>query len=207
MKHHFIYILLLTLIWSCNQTVKKEEGNSEKQSQKKEAQNNNFVNLTSFDYKKFQIKRGQLGEIKIGMTIKEAEMKFGGLRKETGQATSFGFGGGGPAYLYYENIQVVFVLIPALNTDTILFIIVADPKLTTTNGVNPNSSVRELNKVYPDIKVNLDLMNGWEYIYDTINNWNFVFMTEEKTVGVYPELEVPSKLKNMDIKSDWITIQ
>jgi hypothetical protein len=161
----------------------------------------------TFDYKEFEIRNGELGEIKVGMTISEAEQKFEGLRKEVGQATSFGYGGGSPAYLYYDQNNVVFGLIPTLNTDTILFIIAASPNLTTTNELNPNSTVKLISEKYSKIKVNQDLMNGWEYISDTTNNWNFVFMTEEKTVGNYPELEVPSDLKNMDIKVDWITIK
>ena len=167
----------------------------------------NKMDVSGFDYDKFKIKKGQLGAIKVGMTISEAELKFGGLRKEVGYATSFGYGGGSPAYLYYDQDKVVFGLIPSLDTDTILIIIAASPRLTTTNGLNPNSTVKEISKHYPDIKVNQDLMNGWESIYDTTNNWNFVFMTEEKTVGEYPELEVPSELKNMEIKADWISIK
>jgi len=88
-----------------------------------------------------------------------------------------------------------------------LFIIAASPKLNTTNGLTTNSTVNEISIKYPNIKVNQDLMNGWEYISDTVNNWGFVFMTEDKTVGEYPELEVPSDLKNLDIKPDWITIK
>lgn len=141
------------------------------------------------------------------MTISEAEQKFSGLRKETDQATNFGYGGGSPAYLYYEGNTIAFGLIPTLNTDTILFIIAVSKKLTTTNGLSPNSTVKEISEKYPDIYVRQDLMNGWEHISDTTNSWDFVFMTEEKAVGDYPELEIPSKLENMEIKSDWITIK
>jgi len=203
MKRQLIYILLLTVFWSCNQPAKKEQT---KQT-KPEWTTVEVSEAPIFNYQDFKIKKGELGEIKIGMTVSEAEKNFNGLRKETGQATSFGYGGGSPAYLYYKKGKIAFGLIPALNTDTVLFIIAASPKLNTTNGLTTNSTVNEISIKYPNIKVNQDLMNGWEYISDTVNNWGFVFMTEDKTVGEYPELEVPSDLKNLDIKPDWITIK
>ena len=88
-----------------------------------------------------------------------------------------------------------------------MLIIAAAPQLVTNNGLHPNSSVQQISESYPGVKVNQDLMNGWEFISDTTNNWDFVFMTDEETIGDYPELEVPSVLKNMEIKADWITIK
>lgn len=204
MIRQLTYLILLTIIWSCNQPAEKKE---KVEQTKSELTTNKKSKVLTFDYQEFEIKNGQLGKIKVGMTISEAEQKFEGLRKEVGQATNFGYGGGSPAYLYYDNDNLVFGLIPTLNTDTVLFIISASPNLTTSNGLNPNSTVKLISDKYPKVKVNQDLMNGWEYISDTVNNWDFVFMTDETTVGDYPELEVPSDLKNLDIKSDWITIK
>jgi len=208
MTRQLTYFLLLMALWSSNQPA-NNKSQEEQQPIQSKSQSTHLVQSedSTFDYDEYEIKKGQLGEIKIGMTISEAEQKFKGLRKEVGQATDFGYGGGSPAYLYYDQENIAFVLIPTLNTDTILIIIAASPKLKTTNGLSPNSTVMEISKKYPGIKVNQDLMNGWEYISDTTNNWNFVFMTDETTVGDYPELEVPSDLKNLDIKADWITIR
>ena len=207
MKRQLIYILLLTVIWSCNQSADKKEKTEQLKEAKSESTTDELLEASTFDYHEFEIKKGQLGEIKIGMTISEAEQKSKGLKKEIGQATSFGYGGGSPAYLYYDKDKVAFGLIPTLDTDTVLLIIAGYAEFTTTNGLTPNSTVKEISEKYPEVKVNQDLMNGWEYISDTTNNWDFVFMTDEKTVGEYPELEVPSNLKNMEIKSDWITIK
>lgn len=160
-----------------------------------------------FNYDDFKIQKNQLGAIKIRMTISEAEQKINGLRKEVQMATDFGYGGGSPAYLYYDKNDLVFALIPTLNTDTILFIIAVSPQLITTNELDPNSTVEDIAEKYPDISVHQDLMNGWEYIFDVTNNWEFVFHTAEETIGNYPKLEVPSALINMDIKANWITIK
>jgi hypothetical protein len=161
-----------------------------------------------FDSDKFKILNGQLGKIKIGMTIKEAEKQFAGLTKKIDVATNFGFGGGSPAYLYYSGDELIFGLIPKLDTDTLLFIIAAHKKLQTTNGLNPNSTVSELIQKYRDLTVEQDLMNNWEFYQDEINGWDFIFMTDEKTqIGEYPELEVPSKPKRLTTKTDWITIR
>ncbi|WP_107039888.1 hypothetical protein [Brumimicrobium mesophilum] len=207
MKRQIIFIIFLTVIWSCNQPADKKKKSEQPKQTKSESTTDELSEVLTFDYQEFEIKNGQLGEIKLGMTISEAEQKFEGLRKEVGQATSFGYGGGSPAYLYYDQDKVAFGLIPTLNTETVLLIIAASPNLTTTNGLNPNSTVKLISEKYPQVKVNQDLMNGWEYISDTTNNWDFVFMTDETTVGDYPELEVQSDLKNLDIKADWITIK
>jgi hypothetical protein len=51
-------------------------------------------------------------------------------------------------------------------------------------------------------------MNSWEFFQDKKNDWDFIFMTDEKTqIGVYNELEVPSKPKRLTTKADWITIK
>ena len=127
--------------------------------------------------------------------------------KKVDEATNFGFDGGSPAFLYYSGDELVFGLIPKLDNDTLHCIIAVSRKLQTTNGLNPNSSVRDLIQKYPDLTVQQDLMNGWEAFEDKINRWYFVFMTDEKTqIGEYPELEVPSKPKRINTKTDWITI-
>lgn len=199
-----LILLFGLLLFGCNSTPKTEntEVNTELTIEKKR-------NTTLyFDFDKFKILKGQLGEIKIGMTIQEAERQFTGLTKKVDKATNLGFGGGSPAYLYYLGDELIFGLIPKLETDTLLFIIAAHKKLQTTNGLNPNSTVGELIQKYPDLKVQQDLMNSWEFFQDETNGWDFIFITDEKTeIGEYPELEVPSKPKRLMTKTDWITIR
>ena len=201
---HILTLFIGLLLFGCTSTTKTE--NNENQTDlttEKETEQ-----TVQFDFDKFKILKGQLGEIKIGMTITEAENQFTGLTKKTDEATNFGFGGGSPAYLYYSGDELIFGLIPKLETDTLLFIIAAHKNLQTTNGLNPNSTVEELLKKYPDLTVQQDLMNSWEFFKDLKNGWDFIFMTDEKTeIGEYPELEVPSKPKRLTTKTDWITIR
>jgi hypothetical protein len=201
---HILTLFIGLLLFGCNSTTKTK--NNEKQTDfttEKETEQ-----IAQFDFDKFKIQKGQLGEIKIGMTIAEAEMQFTGLTKKTDVATNFGFGGGSPAYLYYSGDELIFGLIPKLDTDTLLFIIAANKKLQTTNGLNPKATVSELIQKYPDLTVEQDLMNSWEFYQDETNDWDFIFMTDEKTqIGEYPELEVPSKPKRLTKKTDWITIR
>lgn len=203
MKHILTFLIGLFL-FGCNSITKTENNETEtdltieKKSEKS----------VDFDFEKFKVLKGKLGDIKIGMTITEAEMQFSGLTRKTDEATNFGFGGGSPAYLYYSGGELLFGLIPKLETDTLLFIIAAHKNLQTTSGLNPNSTVEELLKKYPDLTVQQDLMNGWEFYQDQTNEWDFIFMTDEKTeIGEYPELEVPSKPKRLTTKTDWITIR
>ncbi len=189
-------------MFGCNSTT-KTENNETSMDLPNEKQSGSSV-----DFGKFKISKGQLGNIKIGMTIKEAEQQFTGLTKKVDEATNFGFGGGSPAYLYYSGDELIFGLIPKLETDTLLFIIAANKKLQTTNGLNPKATVSELIQKYPDLTVEQDLMNSWEFYQDETIGWDFIFMTDEKTqIGEYPELEVPSKPKRLTTKTDWITIR
>lgn len=160
------------------------------------------------DFKSFKIKKERLGKITIGMTLPEAEQHLSGFRKEVSEASLFGFGGGSPAYLYYWEDEIVLGLIPKLDTDTLLFIIAAHPKLRTTNGLSPKSSVKELLEPYPNFMVIQDLMNEWEFFQDKKNGWDFIFMTDKKTeIGEYQMFDKPSKPVRLDIRSDWITIR
>lgn len=163
---------------------------------------------SAFDYSRFPIKKSSLGDIKIGMTISEAEKKFKELRKEVSEAFLFGWDGGGSAYLYYEGEDVVFGLIPKRDNDTLLVIIAADKNLKTINGLNPNSSVKDILDKYPETYVYLNLMNGWEQISDNDNDWDFIFGTASNNrIGKYPEVDEPSIPYNLNVNADWIEIK
>ena len=154
------------------------------------------------------IAKGQIGQIKVGLTISEADRLIKGLRKAVGEADEFGFGGGGTAYLYYFKEELIFSLIPKLDTDSILFIVAAHKNLKTINNLSAKSSVAELQKIYPELKFELDLMNGWEIFTDNSNNWEFTFTTQdENRIGKYPEPDLPSKPFQMSTKSNWITLR
>jgi hypothetical protein len=162
----------------------------------------------TFAYQNFKIKKGALGNIKIGMTISQAERRFSGLTKKTSEDWLFGFDGGSPAYLYYAGDKVVLGLIPKLDTDTLMCIIVADKRLHTTNGLNPNSTVKALKEKYPEMKLYLNETNNWEIFMDKKNGWDFIFATDKKKrIGVYTNHEKPSKPIRITAKTAWITIR
>src|SRR5690606_36750926 len=162
----------------------------------------------SFRFDEFKIDKERIGSIKLGMTVSEAEEFLSGFRKEVSEASLFGFGGGSPAYLYYWKDEIVLGLIPKLDTDTLLFLIAAHPKLRTTNGLNPKSSINELLQQYPHLMTMQDLMNEWEFFQDEKNGWDFIFMTDRATeVGEYIKDDKPAKPKRLNTKTDWITIR
>lgn len=164
---------------------------------------------TSTPYADLYIKKGKLGGIRIGMTIKQAEEVVScrhTLIRKVDEAVNFGFGGGSPAYLYYAGDTLIFGLIPKLDTDTLLFIIAAYKGLFTPNGLHPGSTVGAIVAAYPGIRVKQDLMNEWEVIQEDENKWDFVFMTDEKTaIGIYPE--AVSKPLRTSAQTDWILIR
>ncbi len=163
---------------------------------------------SSVYFDQFKISKGQLGNIKVGMTIREAEQQFSGLIKKEDYETDLGVGGGGVQYLYYSDNELMFALIPELDTDKIIFIIAAHKKMQTTNGLNPKSTVSELIQKYPDMKVAQDNVGGGEYYRDERNGWEFVFRTNENTlIGEYPEFDSSSEPIRLNAKSDWILIR
>lgn len=202
MRHLLIISITILIFSGCNSTNKSENNDSSKTITNKQKK------PETFDFEMFKISKGQLGKIKIGMTIAEAEMQFSGLSKKTDEAVNFGLGGGSDAYLYYSGNELLFGLIPKLETDTLLFIVAAHKNIKTVNGLHPNSTVKELLNIYPEMRVQQDLMNSWEVFHDENNGWDFIFMTDEKTkIGEYPELENISKPLRLTTKTDWITIK
>lgn len=205
---NLITLMIGTFLIGCNPTIKTENQTINQD----QTETTLTTDSSKFDFSDYIIKNGQLGNIKIGMTIEEAENKFEGLTMKIDIAENFGFGGGSPAYLYYKAEDLIFALIPKLENDTLLFIIAIHKDLHTTNGLNPNSTIKDLISIYPDMTVNWDIMNHWEYIVDEKNNWNFIFWTDENSqVGEYPEPKfervVPSKPKRLTTKADWIVIK
>ncbi|SDG65043.1 hypothetical protein [Psychroflexus sediminis] len=197
-------ILIALLIFGCNTKTEKNKNNSSIQLEKE----NQNEKQTEFKFSDYQIKKGKLGPIEIGMNIMDAENQFNGLSKKKDEAINFGFGGGSPAYLYYSNDEIIFGLIPKLGTDEILSIIAVHPELKTMNGLNPKSTVNQLLEKYPDMLINKSLMNDWEFSNDNAMNWTFVFMADEKNqIGVYPDIDNPSEPKKLTTKSDWLTIE
>ena len=195
-------LLIGILLLGCNPTVKRSGCDSQ----------NVLISETRqrrpFDFDKFHVQKGQLGGIKIGMTIHEAEMECKYLMRNVDQATNFGFDGGSPAYSYYSGDEFVFGLIPKLNTDSILIIIAAHSLFQTENGLNPNASVSDLIKVYPDLQFEQDLMNGWEFCTDKKRGWEFVFLSDAKTrIGEYLDPEAHSNPKRFTTKSNWMVIR
>ncbi len=196
MKQYLI-LIILSLFISCTQQKNWEQEKAF-----------NSQSKAGFDFSAFPVDKAKVGSIRIGMTITQAEQHLKGLTKEVSEAINFGYGGGSPAYVYSFSKQPLLVLIPKLDTDTTLLIIAIHKNLRTTNGLTPNSTVAELLEKYPNLTINQDLMNSWEYATDTTNQWDFVFATDEnQQVGEYPELEVPSKPKRLAVKTNWITIR
>lgn len=196
---HILYFMLAGLLISC--TTQRHSG---PQSRDVESP---LASKSGFPFGAFPIKKGELGNIRIGMTISEAEAHLPPMERVTDHATNFGFGGGSPAFLYYSNDEAVLGLIPKLDTDTVLFILAIHPQLRTSRGLHPKASVADLKQIDPDLIIYWDMMNEWEVYFDEVNYWEFVFMTDSNSrIGHYPDLEKPSKPIRTTTTADWLTI-
>lgn len=205
MKIKLTLLILITLQFSCKNKTEKQIETSNNRIQKIESEKKK---TNQFDFKKFEISKGQIGKIKIGMNIYDAEKILNELTKKEVEAHDFGFDGGGKAYIYSLENEPILGLIPKRDSEEIVVIIALSEKLKTNNGLTPNSKVSEIQEKYPNIDINQDLMMSWEFMLDKKNNWDFVFMTDENNrIGEYTELEVPTKPKRTETKMDWITIK
>jgi hypothetical protein len=205
MKIKLTLVILIILQLSCKNDTEKQikpsnSGTHKVESQKKKTK--------EFDFEAFKISKGQIGEIKVGMNIYDAEKKLNELTKKEAEAYDFGYDGGGKAYIYSLENEPILALVPKRDSEEILVIIALSKNLKTNNGLNPKSKVTEIQEKYPNIEINQDLMMSWEFMSEEKNNWDFVFMTEENNrIGEYKEIEVPTKPKRTDTKMDWITIK
>lgn len=214
MRKLIVGATLFVFVTSCGQAeIKVEKKASVQKNEVVEVKVEEVVKDTtpepvSFDYKSLKIQKGGLGEIRVGMTIGDAEKYLEDLSRKECDAYSFGFDGGGLAYLYLLDDEPIVALVPARETDTILVIVATSPELSTTNGLNPNSKISELMEEYPNMNTYRDIMMSWEFAVDSINNWVYVFMTDpENEVGEYEELESPGTPIRLDEKTSWITIR
>lgn len=205
MKIKFTLLILLILQLSCKNSTDKQKETWNNRIQEFESQKEKSK---KFDFEKFEISKGQIGEIKVGMNINDAEKKLNKLTKKETEAYDFGFDGGGKAYIYSLENEPILALVPKRDSKEILVIIALSKNLKTNNGLNPKSKVTEIQEKYPNIEINQDLMMSWEFMSEKKNNWEFVFMTEENNrIGEYKEIEVPTKPKRTETKMDWITIK
>lgn len=200
MKLKLSLLILVILQFSCKERTETQIENKKIKVSRVESQNRK---TKKFDFGKFEISKGQIGEIKIGMNISDAEKLLNPLTKKEAEAYDFGFDGGGKAYLYSLGDQFIIGLIPKADSKEILAIVALSKKLKTNNGLNPKSTVAEIQKKYPTTKISQNLMMDWKFITDEKNNWDFVFMTTENK----PTGDTETESKRTETKADWITIK
>ncbi|WPO77050.1 hypothetical protein [Flavobacterium sp. KACC 22761] len=205
MTKKLLFIILILFQFSCKDKAEKQAETWNKRIQEAKI---STKAIPKFDFEKFQISNGKVGEIKIGMTISDAEKLLKSLTKKEETAYDFGYDGGGKAFLYSLKNEPVIALVPKRDSEEILAIIALSKNLKTENGLNPKSTVAEIQEKYPDIKVYIDLIMDWEFMTDKKSNLEFDFFTKESNrIGEYTDLEIPVKPVRTTIKADWITIK
>jgi hypothetical protein len=205
MKIKLMLLVLVALQVACKNDTERQITSVELESLKVLSQKEK---TRTFNFSNFKITKGKIGKIKVGMDIIDAEKLLNDLTKKTTQAHDFGFDGGGIAYIYSLRNEPILALIPKRDSQEILVIIALSKNLKTNNGLNPKSTVTEIQEKYPNIEINQNLMMSWEFMSDETNNWDFVFMTDENnSIGTYTEIEVPTQPVRIETKMDWITIK
>ena len=190
---------------SCKKT---EENQSETYNEKINKTETKGKENIEFNFDNFLISKGQIGEIKVGMNLNNAEKLLREMTSKEVEAYDFGYGGGGKAYIYSIYDEPIFALITNFETGKIIALIAISNKLKTNNGLNPNSKVADILKIYPKMMINQDEMTNEEYLYDQKNKWSFIFKTDEKNrIGEYTDTEESTEPKRMQTKMNYLLIE
>jgi hypothetical protein len=138
--------------------------------------------LEEFDFSAYTIGKDRVGNVQLGMSMKEAEKELKQLERMQVPAFYFGFGGGSDAYTYSLQGEDVLALIPHMHKDSVIAIVALHEKLKTSNGLSPGDPISKLKETYPEKEFVEDEMNGWLLMMDQPKSWQFVFVpkSEEK---------------------------
>jgi hypothetical protein len=163
---------------------------------------------TAFSFLDYPISRGRVGNIKVGTQITSYYRQLKSLKKSETTSYQFGFDGGGIASVYSFKNEPVFALIPALETDSIIAIIVMNENFQSISRVRVGMKAQEVSSLYPLAKIQVNEMMNWEEMYDKENNFSLIFKTKnEYRVGVYTDIEKATSPVNLTPKLDWITVR
>ena len=210
MKQSFLLFLVCLLGITCSDPVadkNRPAGSPEPLDQSGSLRESEHA-LAGFDFSRFEIGRGRVGNIFVGQSLSQAEYELKGLEREEIESYGVGFDGGGEVYLYSYNNEPLLALVPSHEADSLIAIVAIHKELKTKEGLHPKMTVKDLIVKYPAMLFYQDLLNGGEISEDSENGWNFVFDTkEENEIGVYPEFEVGSKAYNLGPKMAWITVK
>lgn len=206
--HKIILALCFLTLLSCGKDKEKDTSPAvETKTGAATASPNVKHEATAYDFSKFEISKGKLGSVKLGMSMSQADALLTDFTKEEADAYDYGFDGGGTSYVYSYNGKKVLALIADRNKGMLICIVAIDKNLTTSKGLHPGMTAQDLFPLYPNVKVHFNAMMQWENITDDVNGYTIVFTTGDKNrVGVYKNAETPSLPKRLDIKSNWITI-
>lgn len=220
MKKVLPCLLACFMVYSCHKIdykkdyskpAPKEEARQEQSDQKeiiameeKPAEKQD-IDWEKFAFSDYRIGKGKIGEIPLGMKLQKADSLIQGLASEHHDPFRYLFEGAGDAITYSFKGEPVFALM-ANKRGEITVLVAVHEKLKTINGLSPKSSVRELLKKYPDIKVYYNEFNESEEIY-VDEGWNFVY-GGDGFVGEYNDVpDATSKPINLDLVSHWLYIK
>ncbi len=162
----------------------------------------------TFAYHTFPITKSALGPIKVGSRIAHNSHHLNGLDSTGVDAFLYHYDGGGLAYDYSYKGKRLFALMPAIDTDSIIAIIVFDHNFKDNKGITARSSAKDILQHYPNISIYQDLLAGGEFIMDELNNRDFIFETKnDSLIAEYRDIDAAGKLKKLNTKSDWMTIK
>lgn len=158
-------------------------------------------------WQNWQIQKGALGPLKIGTRIRDYKEVLKGFDSISVDAFLYKYDGGGVAYKYSYKQTPLFVLMPAIDTDSIIAIMALHSDFKTVYGTYPGSSALEIINRQKKLPINLDLLSGGETMRDTVNGINYIFNTpDEAHMAEYSDIDEPGLLKEGKTKCNWIEI-
>lgn len=161
-----------------------------------------------FAYHTFPITKSALGPIKVGSRIAHNTQHLNGLDSTGVDALFYHYDGGGKAYEYSYKGKRLFALMPALDTDSIIAIMVFDHNFKDAKGITARSRAKDILEHYPGLGIYQDLLAGGEFLMDELNNRDYIFETKnDSLIAEYKDIDAAGRLKRLNTKSDWMTIK
>lgn len=101
---------------------------------------------SSDDVFQWQIDKGNLGPIRVGSHIKDLGGVLSGLDRTAVDVDVYKYGGGGKAYEYRKNGILLFALMPAMETDSIIAVMAVHPAFVTKKACMPVAQPKKYQK-------------------------------------------------------------
>lgn len=144
------------------------------------------IDLFNFPSENFLINTRFIGNVAIGMSMSEVRRNYHDCEFATIPAWHYCIDGGGDGVVISKDKQELLFVCPTYGIDSVCLIMALSPRFHTSDGLTPSSSIGQLLKLHPGMKIYNNMMCAGEYFKDDTNRMIYEFASGDSSlVGVY----------------------